>query len=53
MDKIAIGPGFEPGLVDLDASPEEHLKALAKAKSVPVAEITACLLDRPRHAKLI
>lgn len=53
MDKIAIGPGFEPGLVDLDASPEENLKALAKAKSVPVEEITACILDRPRHAKLI
>lgn len=53
MDKIAIGPGFEPGLVDLDASPEENLQALAKAKGVSVNEITACILDRPRHAKLI
>lgn len=53
MDKIAIGPGFEPGLVDLDASAEENIQALAKAKGVPVAEITACILDRPRHGKLI
>ncbi len=53
MDKIAIGPGFKPGMVDLDASPEENLQALAKAKGVPVEEITACILDRPRHAKLI
>ncbi len=53
MDKIAIGPGYEPGLVDLDRSPEENLKALAKAKGVPISGIRACILDRPRHAKLI
>jgi fructose-1,6-bisphosphatase II / sedoheptulose-1,7-bisphosphatase len=53
MDKIAIGPGFPEGLVDLDATPEDNLKALAQAKSVPVSEITVCILDRPRHAKLI
>lgn len=53
MDKIAIGPGYEPGLVDLDASPADNINALAKAKGVPVSEITACILDRPRHAKLI
>jgi fructose-1,6-bisphosphatase II / sedoheptulose-1,7-bisphosphatase len=53
MDKIAIGPGFEPGLVDLDASPKENLERLAKAKGVKVSEITACILDRPRHGRLI
>ncbi len=53
MEKIAIGPGYPDGLVDLDASPADNLNALAKAKGVPVAEITACILDRPRHAKLI
>lgn len=53
MDKIAIGPGYKEGLVDLDASPEDNLRALAKAKGVDVSEITACILDRPRHAKLI
>jgi fructose-1,6-bisphosphatase II / sedoheptulose-1,7-bisphosphatase len=53
MDKIAIGPGFPEGLVDLDASPADNLKALAAAKGVALSEITACVLDRPRHAKLI
>jgi fructose-1,6-bisphosphatase II / sedoheptulose-1,7-bisphosphatase len=53
MNKIAIGPGYAPGLVDLDASPGDNLKALAAAKGVPIHEITACILDRPRHADLI
>jgi fructose-1,6-bisphosphatase II / sedoheptulose-1,7-bisphosphatase len=53
MDKIAIGPGFPEGLVDLDASPSDNLKALAKAKGVAVSELTVCILDRPRHGKLI
>ena len=53
MEKIAIGPGYEKGLVDLDRSPAENVKALAKAKGVPVHEITACILDRPRHAEMI
>jgi fructose-1,6-bisphosphatase II / sedoheptulose-1,7-bisphosphatase len=53
MDKIAIGPGFEEGLVDLDASPKENLERLAKAKGVKLSEITACILDRPRHGRLI
>jgi len=53
MDKIAISPGFEQGLVDLDASPKENLERLAKAKGVKISEITACILDRPRHGRLI
>ncbi|MCZ7595086.1 MAG: class II fructose-bisphosphatase [Hyphomicrobium sp.] len=53
MNKIAIGPGYAPGLVDLDASPGDNIAALAKAKGVPVSDITACILDRPRHAELI
>jgi fructose-1,6-bisphosphatase II / sedoheptulose-1,7-bisphosphatase len=53
MDKIAIGPGYPAGLVDLDATPRRNLEALAAAKGVPVGEITACILDRPRHARLI
>ena len=53
MDKIAIGPGYAPGVVDLDAPPAENIRALAKAKGVPVNQISACILDRPRHAKLI
>jgi fructose-1,6-bisphosphatase II / sedoheptulose-1,7-bisphosphatase len=53
MDKIAIGAGYPDGLVDLDASPADNLKALAEAKGVNVTELTVCLLDRPRHGKLI
>lgn len=53
MDKIAVGPGYPAGIVDLDTSPGDNIRALAKAKGVPVAEITACILDRPRHAELI
>jgi len=53
MEKIAIGPGYPAGLVDLDMDPAEAIRALAKAKGVPVERITACILDRPRHAELI
>ena len=53
MNKIAIGPGYPAGLVDLDAPAGDNILALAKAKGVPVSEITACILDRPRHAELI
>ncbi|NLH80718.1 MAG: class II fructose-bisphosphatase [Phyllobacteriaceae bacterium] len=53
MDKIAIGPGYPAGLVGLDRTPAENLTALAAAKGCSVAEITACVLDRPRHARLI
>jgi fructose-1,6-bisphosphatase II / sedoheptulose-1,7-bisphosphatase len=53
MDKIAVGPGYEQGLVDLDASPGDNVRRLAEAKGVKISEITACILDRPRHGKLI
>jgi len=53
MQKIAIGPGYPAGTVDLDRSAADNITALARAKGVPVNEITACILDRPRHAKLI
>lgn len=53
MDKIAIGPGYPEGVVDLDASTTDNLHALAKAKGVDVSELTACLLDRARHSKII
>jgi fructose-1,6-bisphosphatase II / sedoheptulose-1,7-bisphosphatase len=53
MNKIAIGPGYPDGLVDLDAPVAHNLNALAKAKGVPIGEITACILDRPRHAEII
>lgn len=53
MNKIAVGPGYPEGVVDLDATPADNLQALAKAKGVPINEIMACILDRPRHADLI
>ncbi len=53
MDKIAIGPGYPKGTIDLDASAEENIVNLAKAKGVKPSEITAILLDRPRHADMI
>ena len=53
MEKLAIGPGYESGVVDLDADAGENAIRLAKAKGVDVREITACVLDRPRHEKII
>ena len=53
MEKIAIGPGYPKGIIDLDAPPEEIILNLAKAKGVKPTEITAILLDRPRHADII
>jgi fructose-1,6-bisphosphatase II / sedoheptulose-1,7-bisphosphatase len=53
MDKIAIGPGYPPGLVDLDREPGENIAALARAKNVDDSDIVVCILDRPRHAELI
>ncbi len=53
MDKIAIGPGYPKGVVDLDAPADENILNLAKAKGVKPAAITAMILDRPRHADLI
>ena len=53
MEKIAIGPGYPEGLIGLDKSVQDNLKALAAAKGCEVNQLTACVLDRPRHAKII
>jgi fructose-1,6-bisphosphatase II / sedoheptulose-1,7-bisphosphatase len=53
MDKIACGPGFPPGLIDLDREPGDNVRALAAAKGVTASDITVCVLDRPRHADII
>ncbi|GGO97174.1 class II fructose-bisphosphatase [Stakelama pacifica] len=53
MEKIAIGPGYPEGTIDLARSPTENVKALAEAKGVKPEEIIACVLDRPRHEKII
>ncbi|MEY4250443.1 MAG: fructose,6-bisphosphatase, class [Pseudomonadota bacterium] len=53
MDKIACGPGYEDGIIDLDKSPADNVRALAKAKGVEPSDITVCVLDRPRHTEII
>jgi len=53
MMKIAIGPGYGQGIVDIDAPARDNIHALARAKGVTVNEITACIMDRPRHHKII
>jgi len=53
MDKIAIGPGYPEGTIDLARSPTENVRSLAAAKGVEPSEIIACVLDRPRHADII
>jgi fructose-1,6-bisphosphatase II / sedoheptulose-1,7-bisphosphatase len=53
MDKIAVGGGLPPGVVDLDASVEENLTNLAKAKDCEVSDLVACIMDRERHEDII
>lgn len=53
MDKIACGPGYLDGVIDLDKSPADNVRALAAAKGVDPTEITVCVLDRPRHSEII
>ena len=53
MDKIAIGPGYPEGVIDLDADPGDNIIRLARAKDVKPERINALVLDRPRHEKLI
>ena len=53
MEKLAVGPGYPEGVIDLARTPTENIKAIAAAKGVEPNEIIACVLDRPRHEKLI
>lgn len=53
MDKLAVGPGYPEGIIDLAKSPAENVKAVAAAKGVEPSDIIVCVLDRPRHADLI
>ncbi|MBP1685381.1 MAG: Fructose-1,6-bisphosphatase, GlpX type [Deltaproteobacteria bacterium] len=52
MEKIVVGAEGR-GLIDLDQSPKDNLRALADAKGVYVADLTVAILDRPRHAGLV
>jgi fructose-1,6-bisphosphatase II / sedoheptulose-1,7-bisphosphatase len=53
MDKVAVGPGYPKGVIDLDASPADNVHAVAKAKGVKPEHVTVLIMDRPRHAELI
>ena len=53
MDKIAVGPGYSPNIVNLDKTVAENVNAVAKEKGVAPDELIVCVLDRPRHEKLI
>ena len=53
MDKIAVGPGYPAGIIDLDKSVTENVTAVATAKGVAPGDLTVCVLDRTRHADII
>src|SRR6185503_15596799 len=53
MDKLAIGPGYAQGTIDLARGPSDNIRSVAAAKGVDPSEIIVCVLDRPRHAELI
>ncbi|MBY6047784.1 class II fructose-bisphosphatase [Vannielia litorea] len=53
MEKLAVGPGYPEGIVSLDQSPAERVRLLAAAKQATTADITVCILERPRHEDLI
>jgi fructose-1,6-bisphosphatase II / sedoheptulose-1,7-bisphosphatase len=53
MDKIACGPGLPKGVISLERSPGENAQLIAEAKGIPITDLTVCVLDRPRHAKII
>jgi len=53
MQKIAVGPGLPPGVVDIDDPVDKNLRNLARAKRCDVADLVACILDRDRHRELV
>lgn len=53
MDKIAVGPGLPEGVIDINDTPANNLGRLAEARGLAISDLTACIMDRPRHARLI
>ncbi len=53
MEKLAIGPGYPEGTIDLTRPPADNIRSIAKAKGVDPSDIVACVLDRPRHEDII
>ena len=53
MEKIAVGKGFKKNIIDLDNSVEENIKLISAAKKLKPENLTACVLKRSRHDKII
>ena len=53
MEKIAIGPTLPKNLIDLDNSLKKNIKLLSDAKNTKPDKLTACVLNRPRHDKIV
>jgi fructose-1,6-bisphosphatase II len=52
MEKLVVGPEAADA-VDFEAPLALNLRLVAKAKGAPVADLTVCILDRPRHEELV
>ena len=53
MEKLAIGPGYPEGTIDLNKSVSDNIRSIAAAKGVEPGEVVACVLDRDRHSAII
>ena len=53
MDKLAVGPGYSPNIVNFDNSIRQNVEAVAKEKGCGAADVMVCVLDRPRHEAMI
>ncbi|MGB0658590.1 MAG: class II fructose-bisphosphatase [Mangrovicoccus sp.] len=53
MEKLAVGPGYDAGVVTMDMTPTQRVEELAKAKGVKPSDINCCVLERERHAEMI
>jgi len=53
MEKLAVGPSYPDGTIDLSRSVTDNVRSIASAKGVGPDELIACVLDRPRHARII
>ena len=53
MDKIAVGKNIPKGVIDLDYSIKKNIENLSDIKNHNPADLRSCILDRPRHKKII
>ncbi len=53
MNKIAVGKDVPIDATDLDYPLKKNISNIAEAKNKNINELTVCILDRPRHKKII